>query len=101
MLNYLLLLCCCRKVSANGGVTLEGLTLSTPHGEQLVCQGLSLSLAPGQSLLVVGASGMGKTSLMRAVAGGSGGGASWDVTPATCVWVDAQWVLSSFLSPQR
>ncbi|PSC70542.1 ABC transporter ATP-binding [Micractinium conductrix] len=58
-----------RKPSTDGSVALEKLTLSTPHGEMLVAKDLSLTLAPGQSLLIVGASGVGKTSLMRAVAG--------------------------------
>lgn len=63
------LLTCCRKPSSDGSVVLEKLTLSTPHGELMVCKDLSLSLAPGQSLLIVGPSGVGKTSIMRAVAG--------------------------------
>lgn len=50
-------------------MVLEKLTLSTPHGELTVCRDLSLALAPGQSLLIVGPSGVGKTSIMRAVAG--------------------------------
>jgi len=58
-----------RKLSADGGVALQDVTLSTPHGEMTVCKGLSLSLSPGQSLLIVGPSGVGKTSIMRAVAG--------------------------------
>jgi ABC-type bacteriocin/lantibiotic exporter with double-glycine peptidase domain len=58
-----------RSDSKGGGVSVQDLTLTTPHGEQTLCKGLSLTLLPGQSLLVVGPSGCGKTSLMRAVAG--------------------------------
>ncbi|KAL4856100.1 Tubulin polyglutamylase ttll6 [Chlorella vulgaris] len=58
-----------RSDSKDGGVSVQDLTLTTPHGEQTLCKGLSLTLLPGQSLLVVGPSGCGKTSLMRAVAG--------------------------------
>ena len=66
----LLPVCACRKPSSDGSVSLAELTLSTPHGEQTICKGLSLRLSPGQSLLIVGPSGVGKTSMMRAVAGG-------------------------------
>lgn len=67
---YTLCLPFCRKASTDGSVSLEELTLATPHGELTVCKELSLKLAPGQSLLIVGPSGVGKTSIMRAVAGG-------------------------------
>jgi putative ATP-binding cassette transporter len=52
-----------------GGLRVEGLTLTTPHGELVLCRDLSFELRPGQSLLVVGPSGAGKSSLMRAFAG--------------------------------
>lgn len=58
-----------RKPSTDGGIAIQDLTLTTPRGEQTVCRGLTLALAPGQSLLIVGPSGVGKTSLMRAMAG--------------------------------
>ena len=51
------------------GVTIQSLTLSTPHKEQLLCRDLSFTLSAGQSLLIVGPSGCGKSSIMRAVAG--------------------------------
>ena len=47
----------------------DGLTLNTPNAEQTLFQNLSFELTPPQSLLVVGASGCGKSSLMRAIAG--------------------------------
>lgn len=61
-----------RKPSTDGSIAVQDLTLTTPRGEQTVCRGLTLTLAPGQSLLIVGPSGVGKTSLMRAMAGAAG-----------------------------
>ncbi|MDB5777044.1 MAG: transporter ATP-binding protein [Herbaspirillum sp.] len=46
----------------------EALHVATPFGETLL-ENLNLSLAPGSSLLVRGRSGVGKTTLLRAVAG--------------------------------
>ncbi len=62
----------CRRPSVDGSIAVQDLTLTTPRGEQTVCRGLTLALAPGQSLLIVGPSGVGKTSLMRAMAGKAG-----------------------------
>jgi putative ATP-binding cassette transporter len=45
------------------------LTLRTPNSEQTLFQDLSFEVAPPQSLLVVGASGCGKSSLLRAISG--------------------------------
>ena len=56
---------------ASGGALLqvEGLTLRTPQTEALLIDGLTCSVREGVPLLVMGASGAGKTSLLRAVAG--------------------------------
>lgn len=85
----------CRKPSKDGGVLLHELTLTTPRGEQTLCKGLSLALAPGQSLLIVGPSGVGKTSIMRAVAGeaaqpGAGEGSPWGAISSTSATTEAQ-----------
>ncbi|KAH7621929.1 hypothetical protein Ndes2526B_g02746 [Nannochloris sp. 'desiccata'] len=48
---------------------IQSLHLTTPHGEKIICTDLSFKLSPGDSLLIVGPSGVGKSSLMRAVAG--------------------------------
>jgi putative ATP-binding cassette transporter len=48
---------------------LERVTLQTPKYERTLVRNLSLSVAPGQGLLIVGASGSGKSSLLRAIAG--------------------------------
>jgi len=48
---------------------LERVTLQTPGAERVLVQQLSLAVEPGQGLLVVGASGCGKSSLLRAIVG--------------------------------
>jgi len=45
------------------------LNLWTPQSKVLLMQDLSFTLPDGDSLLIVGASGVGKTSLLRAIAG--------------------------------
>jgi putative ATP-binding cassette transporter len=50
-------------------LALESLTVYTPRFERLLVKELNLSLAPGSGLLIVGASGCGKSSLLRAIAG--------------------------------
>ena len=47
----------------------EDLSLQTPNGETKLTEHLNLSVQKGDSLLVVGRSGVGKTSVLRAVAG--------------------------------
>jgi putative ATP-binding cassette transporter len=51
------------------GLSIEDVTLQTPGYERTLVKGLSLSVPPGQGLMVVGASGLGKSSLFRMVAG--------------------------------
>lgn len=50
-------------------LALEGVTLQTPNYERVLVRNLSLSVKPGDGLLIVGASGCGKSSLLRAIAG--------------------------------
>ncbi|MEL6402555.1 MAG: ABC transporter ATP-binding protein/permease [Cyanobacteria bacterium J06626_4] len=47
----------------------QDLTIATPDGQRSLCEHLSLTIAPGQSLLVTGPSGVGKSSLMKTLAG--------------------------------
>ena len=47
----------------------QDLTIATPDGQRSLCKHLSLTIAPGQSLLVTGPSGVGKSSLMKTLAG--------------------------------
>jgi vitamin B12/bleomycin/antimicrobial peptide transport system ATP-binding/permease protein len=48
---------------------IDRLTLKTPNSERTLFSNLSFELGVAQSLLVVGASGCGKSSLLRAIAG--------------------------------
>ena len=50
-------------------LTLDNLTLLTPNSKQTLVQDLSLTVEPNDRLLIVGASGCGKSSLLRAIAG--------------------------------
>jgi putative ATP-binding cassette transporter len=50
------------------GVVVDGLDLNLPDGRTLR-PNISLAAHPGQSLLVTGASGLGKSTLLRAIAG--------------------------------
>lgn len=50
------------------GVEVDTLDLNLPDG-QLLRPNISLAARPGESLLVTGASGLGKSTLMRAIAG--------------------------------
>ncbi len=51
------------------GLVLERVTLQTPGAERVLVRELSLTVEPGQGLMVVGASGCGKSSLLRAIVG--------------------------------
>lgn len=48
---------------------LEAMTLQTPNGERTLVKDLSFSVEPREGILIMGASGLGKSSLVRAIAG--------------------------------
>jgi putative ATP-binding cassette transporter len=48
---------------------LDRVTLQTPNYQRTLITGVSLAVDKGKGLLIVGASGGGKSSLLRAIAG--------------------------------
>ncbi|KAL7526787.1 hypothetical protein ACHAXR_001653, partial [Thalassiosira sp. AJA248-18] len=50
-------------------LSIGNLCLATPDNKRMLVQNLNLSLLGGSNLLIVGASGAGKSSLLRAIAG--------------------------------
>lgn len=57
-----------RTPSPNGGLGVSGLTLSTPQGRPLL-RVADLTVAPGEAVWLSGASGLGKTTLIKTIAG--------------------------------
>jgi vitamin B12/bleomycin/antimicrobial peptide transport system ATP-binding/permease protein len=69
-----------RIVSREGDqLSFDDVTLQTPNYERTLVRALTFHVAPGQGLLIVGASGCGKSSLLRAIAG------LWDSGTGTVV----------------
>lgn len=73
-------------------LAIEHLTLQTPDYKRTLAVDLSLEIKPGEGLLIVGASGGGKSSLLRAIAG------LWDAGSGKIVRPPLQ---NMFFLPQR
>ena len=54
---------------AKSGLALEHLTLKTPNYQRTLVRDISLEIPSGNGLLIMGASGSGKSSILRAIAG--------------------------------
>lgn len=57
------------EIARGRRVTLRGVTLETPGGEMSLVKDLDLTVSQGEHLLIVGRTGVGKSSVLRAVAG--------------------------------
>jgi len=57
------------KIDEAPRLALENVSLATPDGQTLLVDNLSLEVADGERLLITGPTGVGKTSLTRAIAG--------------------------------
>ena len=62
---------------------IKGLRLVTPDNKRILVKNLNLSLESGSHLLIVGASGSGKSSLLRAIAGLWSAGSGEIVRPSS------------------
>ena len=50
-------------------IRFNGVTVQTPGGERTLVKELSVAVSPGEGLMIVGASGLGKSSILRVLAG--------------------------------
>jgi ABC-type uncharacterized transport system fused permease/ATPase subunit len=75
------------QIQEGDHLALQQLMLCTPDYQTALIQDLSLTLLPGQSLLIMGKSGVGKSSLLRAIAGIWTAGSGTIVRPARILFL--------------
>lgn len=57
------------KIIESDHLACQNLTINTPDNQKTIIKNLSFSVYPNQNLLIIGSSGVGKSSLFRAIAG--------------------------------
>jgi len=58
-----------RREQGSNSIQIDDMSLSTPGGEQTLVRDLSLTIESGQHWIITGQTGIGKSSLLRALAG--------------------------------
>jgi vitamin B12/bleomycin/antimicrobial peptide transport system ATP-binding/permease protein len=71
------------SVEGANGLALDTVTVQTPDQGRVLVRDLSIAVPPGEGLMIVGASGCGKSSLLRAIAGVWSAGSGRIVRPAS------------------
>ncbi|SFF82639.1 putative ATP-binding cassette transporter [Novosphingobium sp. CF614] len=57
------------RIHRGDRIALDRTCFETPGGEQKLAQDVSLSINPGESLIIIGQTGVGKSSILRSMAG--------------------------------
>lgn len=57
------------RIEPGESIRLDSVSFQTPGGEQQLAQQVSLAVEPGDSLIIVGQTGVGKSSILRSMAG--------------------------------
>jgi putative ATP-binding cassette transporter len=65
------------------GASVSDLAVNTPDGKTTIIKGVNFAVKPGQSMLIVGPSGIGKSTVLKALAGLRKGGSGQVARPDT------------------
>lgn len=57
------------KILRGDEIRLDNVSFQTPGGEQQLAQNVGLTIKPGESLIIIGQTGVGKSSILRSMAG--------------------------------